>query len=72
MTPRGETIQITEPLLRTVRRREEYRYGPNVDRPPIGNQRNLKVSGSVKFFFSVLTDRLGFTVKPSAISLSNI
>jgi hypothetical protein len=52
--------------LRTVRRRREHRLGPSSDRPPSGadrspieNQRNPKVTGSVKFIFSVLTDRLG-------------
>jgi hypothetical protein len=47
--------------LRIVRRRREHRPGPSsdrsasgADRPPIENQRNPKVTDSVKFIFSVL------------------
>jgi hypothetical protein len=44
-------------LLQTVRRREENRPRPSADRPPVENQKTPKVSGSVKFIFSVLADR---------------
>jgi hypothetical protein len=36
------------------------------------NQKNPKVSGSVKCIFSVLADRPGCTTRPSATALSNI
>jgi hypothetical protein len=65
--------------LQIVRRRREHRPGPNsnrpasgADHPPIENQRNLKVMGSVKFIFSILTDRPGCMDGPSATDLSDI
>jgi hypothetical protein len=36
------------------------------------NQENPKVTGSVKFIFNVLADRLGYTAEPSMTALSDI
>jgi hypothetical protein len=39
---------------------------------PVKTQKNPKVTGSVKYIFSVLADRLGCTIGPSATTLSDI
>ena len=39
---------------------------------PVKNQKNPKVTGSVKCIFSVLADRPGCTTGPSTTALSNI
>jgi hypothetical protein len=77
--PRTGTLQKHKSTLQTVRRRSEHRLRPSTDRPasgtdrPVGeNQKNLKVTGSVKCNFSVLADRSGCTTRPSATTLSDI
>jgi hypothetical protein len=66
--------KLTFTLL-IVRRRGEHRLGASSDCLASGadrNQRNPKVTGSVKFIFSVLADRPGSTAGPSTTSLSDI
>jgi hypothetical protein len=66
-------------ILRTARKRREHHLGPSsdhpvssADRPPIENQGNLKVMGSIKFIFSILADHLGCTDGPSKAAFSII
>jgi hypothetical protein len=48
------------------------RPASGADRPVGENQKNLKVTGSVKGIFRVLTERPGCTTGPSATALSDI
>jgi hypothetical protein len=41
------------------------------DHPPVENQKNPEVPGSVKFIFNILTDRPGCTIRPSVTALSD-
>jgi hypothetical protein len=73
------TLQKHKSTLRTVQRRSEHRPRPSADHPasgadrPVGeNQKNPKVTGSVKCNFSILADRPGCTTEPSATALSDI
>ena len=72
-------MQKHKSTLRTVRWKSKHRPRPSADRPasgadrPVGeNQKNPKVTGSVKCIFSVLTDRPGCTIGPSVTALSDI
>jgi hypothetical protein len=77
--PQTGTLHKCKITLRTVRWRSEHRQRPSADHPasgadrPVGeNQKNPKVTGSVKCIFSVLADRPGCTTEPSATGLSDI
>jgi hypothetical protein len=77
--PRTGTLQEHTLTLRTVRWRSKHCPRPNADRPASGvdrsaseNQKNPKVTGSLKCIFSVLADRSGCTTGPSATALSDI
>ena len=49
------------------------RPASGADRPVVVKpEKNPKVTGSVKFMFSVLVDRLGCTTGPSTTTLSDI
>jgi hypothetical protein len=70
--PQTGTLRKHKSTLRTVRRRSEHRPASGADRSVGENQKNTKVTGSVKCNFSVHADRLGCTTGPSATTLSNI
>jgi hypothetical protein len=60
------TLQKHKSTVQTVRWRSEHRPRPSADRPALGadrsvdeNQKNPKVTGSVKCIFSVLANRPG-------------
>jgi hypothetical protein len=68
----GTMLETTFLEKSTVRDQAPTVRPSSTDSPLVENKKNPKVSGSVKFIFSVIIDCPGYTTEPSMTTLSGI